>query len=583
MGLGLFCGFLARRWARGRLARPLVIVLALSFHGSLTHAAGTPALPLMFGAFTSASLQQPTQGVAELTAMNNWLAANGASGVTLAGDFMSLTLNPAWNVPAELNAAWSAGFIPFVNLMLSESWESAYGTYDPNCATAANIAAGLCDQKIAQWADAFKAWATGGRKAYIAPMPEMNSDWVSYATGNSPAAFANAYKRIQSKFAERGVSKSTLRWVFAPNGWSDPDKPWQAFENYYPGDANVDIVGFSAYNYGGCPAASSWRIWDAFETAMAPYLNRMRLMASTKPIFIAQTGTVNVPNDPANAGTTENMSAWMRDTLGKLAGYPAVRAVIYFNKAKQESTLVNCASGADYRIFASGSGNTGFLDAMRDTRIGKWFVTDSRWDTIAFVDSATLFDDVRGAHPFTGEPSPFYFNAVNIIRNRGVTTGCSASPPLYCPGDATTRAQMAIFLLRAMHGGTYQPPAGSGVIFSDVPGTHWAAAWINQFAVEGMTSGCDGVRYCPDDAVTRDQMAKFLLRAKHGPSYTPPAVGGSSGFSDVVPTHWAAPWIKQLAVEGITTGCGGGMFCPGRSVSRAEMAVFIARAFGWLN
>jgi hypothetical protein len=44
-------------------------------------------------------------------------------------------------------------------------------------------------------------------------------------------------------------------------------------------------------------------------------------------------------------------------------------------------------------------------------------------------------------------------------------------------------------------------------------------------------------------------------------------------------THWAAAWIKQLAAEGITTGCGGGNYCPYNPVTRAQMAVFLVRAF----
>ena len=87
------------------------------------------------------------------------------------------------------------------------------------------------------------------------------------------------------------------------------------------------------------------------------------------------------------------------------------------------------------------------------------------------------------------------------------------------------------------------------------------------------------MRYCPSDPVTRAQMAIFLLRAKHGSGYTPPSVGESTGFTDVPATHWAAAWIKQLAIEGITTGCGGNNFCPETPVTRAQMAVFLVRTF----
>jgi hypothetical protein len=56
-------------------------------------------------------------------------------------------------------------------------------------------------------------------------------------------------------------------------------------------------------------------------------------------------------------------------------------------------------------------------------------------------------------------------------------------------------------------------------------------------------------------------------------------VGDSTGFNDVPTDYWAAPWIKQLAAEGITGGCGSGNFCPKQAVTRAQMAVFLQIAF----
>jgi hypothetical protein len=74
-------------------------------------------------------------------------------------------------------------------------------------------------------------------------------------------------------------------------------------------------------------------------------------------------------------------------------------------------------------------------------------------------------------------------------------------------------------------------------------------------------------------------MAVFLLRSEHGTSYSPPAVGSSTGFTDVPTTYWAAAWIKQLVVEGITSGCGPDTYCPEQPVTRAQMAVFLVRTF----
>jgi hypothetical protein len=114
-----------------------------------------------------------------------------------------------------------------------------------------------------------------------------------------------------------------------------------------------------------------------------------------------------------------------------------------------------------------------------------------------------------------------------------------------------------------------------------VPASYWAGDWIEQLHGDGVTSGCGAspLVYCPEDAVTRAQMAIFLLRAKHGGTYTPPPVGSGTGFSDVPATHWAAAWIVQLAAEGITSGCAVGAYCPDDPVTRAQMAVFLAKTF----
>jgi len=191
--------------------------------------------------------------------------------------------------------------------------------------------------------------------------------------------------------------------------------------------------------------------------------------------------------------------------------------------------------------------------------------------TVNAVNSAT-FQDV---------PTDYWaWNFVERLYSAGITGGCGVSPLVYCPEGSVTRAQMAVFLLRGIHGSSYAPPAvGASTGFTDVDPTYWAAAWIKQLAIEGITGGCGAGTYCPEAPVTRAQMAVFLLRSKYNSSYSPPAVGASTGFTDVDPTYWAAAWIKQLVVEGITAGCGAGTYCPEAPATRAQMAVFLVRTF----
>ena len=105
------------------------------------------------------------------------------------------------------------------------------------------------------------------------------------------------------------------------------------------------------------------------------------------------------------------------------------------------------------------------------------------------------------------------------LADRQITLGCAANPPRYCPDRSVTRAQMASFLVRALQ----LPPAPTPAGFTDTEGnTHQAN--IDALAAAGITLGCDTdpLRYCPDQPVTRAQMATFLHRALNHQSQRPP-------------------------------------------------------------
>ncbi|MFL6258151.1 MAG: ELWxxDGT repeat protein [Thermoanaerobaculia bacterium] len=120
--------------------------------------------------------------------------------------------------------------------------------------------------------------------------------------------------------------------------------------------------------------------------------------------------------------------------------------------------------------------------------------------------TGTRFDDVP----------PGYWAGpwIEELAREGVVSGCSANPPLYCPDNLLTRAEMAVLLTLAQ-GET--PPPATGTRFADVPADYWAARFIEQLAADGVTSGCGGGNYCPDQPITRGEMAVFLATAFHLP------------------------------------------------------------------
>lgn len=196
-----------------------------------------------------------------------------------------------------------------------------------------------------------------------------------------------------------------------------------------------------------------------------------------------------------------------------------------------------------------------------------WFLPadfDCPEDTLPYYHDGQFADD---------EGSVF---AVDIewLAGTGVTRGCN--PPFndrFCPDDPVTRGQMAAFLSRALQ----LEKAESS--FSDTTDSVFTAE-IGALAESGITRGCnppDNDRFCPDDPVTRGQMAAFLTRALQLP-------GDGDAFVDAVTSVFRSD-IAALSGAGITRGCNppdNDRFCPNEVVTRAQMAAFLHRAEGWL-
>ena len=114
--------------------------------------------------------------------------------------------------------------------------------------------------------------------------------------------------------------------------------------------------------------------------------------------------------------------------------------------------------------------------------------------------------------------------------------------------------------------------------FNDVPQNNTFHAYVTTLVSNGITAGVGGGNYGVTASTLRQQMAVFLLKAKYGVCYVPPAC--TPGFFDDVPCPGSAfaPWIQALANLGITGGCGGNNYCPGSPVRRDQMAVFLLKA-----
>ena len=189
---------------------------------------------------------------------------------------------------------------------------------------------------------------------------------------------------------------------------------------------------------------------------------------------------------------------------------------------------------------------------------------------VVAVPAALAFQDHAGS--FTDDDGNVHEANIEAILDAEVTDGCN--PPgntRYCPDDDVTREQMAKFLDRAK--GLADT---STDYFTDDEDSLFEDS-INDLAEADVTDGCnppDNDAYCPEDLITRGEMAKFLVRTFDFPG------SDTDWFGDDEDSVFEAD-INALREAEVTLGCNppaNDAYCPEDNVSRGEMASFVARA-----
>jgi hypothetical protein len=171
---------------------------------------------------------------------------------------------------------------------------------------------------------------------------------------------------------------------------------------------------------------------------------------------------------------------------------------------------------------------------------------------VTLPPTTTRFGDVSSRHPEA--------QAILSIDARGLTSGCTAVR--FCPEFTLTRAQAATLLVRALD----VPPASTTGTFRDISEPH--ASNIEALHAAGLTTGCGTGRFCPDERMTRGQLASFLARALELPRV-------DSGFVDGG-THDGA--IGAVVKAGIAQGCSATHFCSSHPADRGQTAGMLDRA-----
>jgi 5'-nucleotidase len=174
---------------------------------------------------------------------------------------------------------------------------------------------------------------------------------------------------------------------------------------------------------------------------------------------------------------------------------------------------------------------------------------------------------------FTDDDNSIFEKDIEWMADNGYTSGCN--PPAndeYCPDDPVTRGQMAAFLSRA-----FGLTDGTGAdLFTDDDSSIFEED-IDKIGTAGITLGCNppaNDQFCPNDPVTRGQMAAFLSRAFGLTDGT-----GADLFTDDDSSIFEDA-IDQIGTVGVTLGCNppaNDNYCPDDMVTRGQLAAFLHR------
>ena len=188
-------------------------------------------------------------------------------------------------------------------------------------------------------------------------------------------------------------------------------------------------------------------------------------------------------------------------------------------------------------------------------------------------DADDVPEEPTSSGSFDDDDGSVHEASIDRLAAEGVLEGTECGDLRICPDQPLERWVMAVWMTRVLDDDPL--PSDAGTRFEDVDADAWWAGYVERLAELGVTDGCktEPLRYCPDQPVTRAQMATFLVRAFELPP-APPA-----GFTDTAgSTHEAN--IDALAPGGVTKGCDTDplRYCPEQAVTRAQMAAFLVRA-----
>ncbi|MCC6368193.1 MAG: S-layer homology domain-containing protein [Bryobacterales bacterium] len=387
------------------------------------------------------------------------------------------------------------------------------------------------------------------------------TNWSGDAAGSSPNASVvmNAPRAVSAAFGAQSVCIYSLSQAATSAG------------------ASGDLRQVGVQTAQGCNwSASSNASWlTVLSGASGSGNGAVRYSVASNPSSSSRTGTLTIGGVAYSVTQTAAGCSFTLSGPGNILapGAGSYQIAVSASGACQWNalasafwiTVANPAGG-------SGNGSVAFSVSANNTSAPRTGSIIIGGVAMPFVQKSAslpqLFSDVLPAHPF--------YDYISLLKLDNVSQGCGGTN--YCPEDNMSRKEMAAFIIRSLLGESfsYSPTP----YFTDVPVTHSHFAYIQKLKELGITGGCTAASYCPEDPVTRGQMAAFLVRARLGitsaGTFPYPA---DPLFNDVGPSNIFFPYIQKMREMGITNGCTNTAYCDNDPNTRGQMSVFIIRGF----
>ncbi len=314
---------------------------------------------------------------------------------------------------------------------------------------------------------------------------------------------------------------------------------------------------------------------------------RDRVSGETERVNVSSAGAeANGPSGYSVISADGRYVAFMSDATNLVPGDTNGRADVFVrDRMAGETQRVSVSSAG---VEADGRSDENSISAD-----GRYVAFGSRASNLVPGDTNGTRDIfVRGPLEYYDGPPPTFddvspsfwaFDEVEACAAAGIVSGYGDG--LYHPELGVTRDQMAVYISRALAGGDENVPDFTATpTFPDVGDTHWALKYVEYAVSCSVVSGYLDGTYRPEYPVTRDQMAVYVARSICDPT-------GEDGLTDYVPADprnfpdvssgfWSYKHVEYCVENGVVAGYLDGYYRPDYVVTRDQMAVYVARAFG---